>query len=992
MIRLRKQVITTLIAFVFLIEVILPRGSYVYSSMLYRAYSLRPMATSYLPESIFKPATERANEGMRPILVLNCGSSSIKYKLIDIRTEEVIGGYEGKVEVTADAEGKRDYSTPIGSILESLPAEPIAIGHRVVHGADKFSGSVLITDKVVAALEECSKLAPLHNPANLAGIRVCKELRPDIPQMGVFDTAFHQSMPDVAFRYALPDELYKKHRIRRYGFHGTSHRYVSNKAAERMRNEKPRHRIKIVTVHLGNGCSIAAVRGGRSVDTSMGLTPLEGLVMGTRPGDIDPGVIIHMMRELGLSADELDGMLNKESGLLGISGISNDVRELLEAEAEGNRMAHLALEIFIYRVLKYVYAYDGILNGADAIVFTGGIGETDNVLKNRIIGRLRRHFRDNRKVGRRPHIYTIPTNEELVIARDTDEILSAIESAHTKHPVMEEVTLPKNPYRKGKVTLAGLDAIDHLIIPTTIPTPEKETKKIRRIINSLAMGYIETSRTYEQQHGKKPLIAALSYNTLNPEKIRPQERQNANVYIVDRAIEIAKAFGVQFYGAGSLQFDAALIKRIARNKIGARYVKGRPDVFAFSSLHAYDIAMGMLLGFPEVFKSSVFKPEPFDEEALQETENFLPEDPLARKMFERARQERPDDLPIIVLPEGNSKDVLIAGRIAHKQGLARIVFMYKEKIDPATVTNPDRLIDVEQEIDRERVVEPEDIREFFARHPEAPIFVEEKRSEKFKVVVKPKLFLKYDLVDGMVSGINSPTSAVINMAMFLKGKMKAETDTFGVYDFCPLRLPTNDYGAEGLVFLLNIVALTASSAKEVAEMVPMAASDFEGITGVKPKIALLIGPGKKPKKMFEAYKILRKSHGGLDLRVCDMSTAVKEGCNIFVPPDLATGNIAYKLFERVLNAKVWGLDIMAMGKNKPVDISDLSRGADIEQILYSILLVSLRISGRSSMKDGADADDAAVLLERMPISTGRAEAGEQSHFVPAVFSAIASAA
>ncbi len=332
------------------------------------------------------------------VLVLNCGSSSIKYQFID--TTSKIALAKGMVErigmtsaILTHQPHDREKIKIVGEILDHTIAieyviavllspnhgvikdkkEIDAVGHRVVHGGETFSGSVLITDQVMKALKDNIELAPLHNPPNIKGIQATKEHLPNTPQVGVFDTAFHVKMPPRAYLYGIPYELYKKYKIRRYGFHGTSHRYVSERAASIL--GKPIEQLKIITAHLGNGCSMAAVDGGRSIDTTMGFTPLEGLIMGTRSGDLDSSVILYIMAKEGLSLSEANTLLNKHSGLIGISGESSDMREIEEAVGEGNKKAKYAFDVFTYRIKKYVGAYTAAMGGLDALVFTGGIGE-----------------------------------------------------------------------------------------------------------------------------------------------------------------------------------------------------------------------------------------------------------------------------------------------------------------------------------------------------------------------------------------------------------------------------------------------------------------------------------------------------------------------------------------------------------------------------------------------------------------------------------------
>ncbi|MEM3647312.1 MAG: acetate kinase, partial [Thermofilum sp.] len=344
---------------------------------------------------------------MSKILVVNCGSSSIKYKLFEAESlKDVASGLLERIgskpavlrhevggSVTRSEVNVSSHRQGLGLILEALlKAEPravesleeiVAVGHRVVHGGDAFFKSALVDEKVLETLREWAHLAPLHNPPNIAGIEAARSLLPRVPQVAVFDTAFHQTMPEKAYLYAIPYELYEKFGIRRYGFHGTSHKYVAHKAAELL--GEPIEKLRIVTCHLGNGCSITAVKNGRSVDTSMGFTPLEGLVMGTRSGDIDPSIVFYLVGK-GFSPGEVEELLNKRSGLLGLSGISNDIRDVEREAGAGGRRARLALEIFAYRVRKYIGAYAAVLNGIDVLVFTGGIGENDPLIREMICG------------------------------------------------------------------------------------------------------------------------------------------------------------------------------------------------------------------------------------------------------------------------------------------------------------------------------------------------------------------------------------------------------------------------------------------------------------------------------------------------------------------------------------------------------------------------------------------------------------------------------
>jgi len=355
------------------------------------------------------------------ILVINCGSSSIKYKLFKMPHKKLIS--KGLIEHIGE-EGSRitDHYQGLKAILKKIDGVDL-VGHRVVHGAEKFKEPVLIDKAVIRKIRQCSALAPLHNPANLAGILACQRLLPGVKQAAVFDTAFHQSLPDYAYIYGLPYQYYERFGIRKYGFHGTSHQYVAHEAARLL--EKPIDKLKIITCHLGNGCSITAVDKGKSVDTSMGFTPLEGLVMGTRCGDIDPALVTYLMRREGLSVFQIDDILNRASGLKGISGASNDMRILEQRAKGGDRRARLAIDVFVYRVRKYIGAYTAVMSGCDVLVFTAGIGENQKGIRDRICRNLFSYLK------KKPRILIIPTDEELMIARQSYHLLKAGKNAKT---------------------------------------------------------------------------------------------------------------------------------------------------------------------------------------------------------------------------------------------------------------------------------------------------------------------------------------------------------------------------------------------------------------------------------------------------------------------------------------------------------------------------------------------------------------------------------
>ena len=389
------------------------------------------------------------------VLVINCGSSSLKYQLIDSQTEAVLAkglceriGIDGRLvyektgcdkEVTEAA--MPTHKQAIQLVLDALVNPTTgaiadltaidAVGHRVVHGGEKFATSTVLTEEVINVIEECNDLAPLHNPANLIGIRACQELMPNVPMVAVFDTAFHQTMPEIAYMYGLPYEYYEKYSVRRYGFHGTSHSYVSKRAADIL--GKDYSELKTIVCHLGNGASICAVNGGKSVDTSMGLTPLEGLIMGTRSGDVDPSILDFIAQKENLTLSEVMNVLNKKSGVEGISGVSSDFRDLAAAAKEGNHRAELAIDAFAYRVVKYIGAYVAAMNGVDAICFTAGLGENDAATRAKIMANLAylgievdeeaNNVRGKEIVistaDSKVKVLTIPTNEELAICRET---------------------------------------------------------------------------------------------------------------------------------------------------------------------------------------------------------------------------------------------------------------------------------------------------------------------------------------------------------------------------------------------------------------------------------------------------------------------------------------------------------------------------------------------------------------------------------------------
>ncbi|MDD5409332.1 MAG: acetate kinase [Candidatus Omnitrophica bacterium] len=347
------------------------------------------------------------------ILVINSGSSSIKYKLFDMPAELLIS--KGTLEHIGEKGSKfADHYSGLKTILEKVDSVQ-AIGHRVVHGAEKFKKPAQVNAKVINGIKECCAIAPLHNPANLSGILACQKLLPGVKQVAVFDTAFHQSIPEHAYIYGLPYDYYQRLKIRKYGFHGTSHEYIAAEAGRILK--KPLKKLKLISCHLGNGCSITAIDKGKSVDTSMGFTPLEGLVMGTRCGDVDPALVTHIMGKEKISSHEMERILNKESGLKGISGISNDMRSLEIKANAGNRRARLAIDIFVYRIRKYIGAYLSVLGGLDALIFTAGIGENQASVRSRICSGLFRYLR------KKPAIIVIPTNEELMIARQAYKLI-----------------------------------------------------------------------------------------------------------------------------------------------------------------------------------------------------------------------------------------------------------------------------------------------------------------------------------------------------------------------------------------------------------------------------------------------------------------------------------------------------------------------------------------------------------------------------------------
>ncbi len=395
------------------------------------------------------------------ILVINCGSSSLKYQLLDMDTRNPLAkglveriGLPGAILTHRAANKEKEVMTAeipnhtvgIQLVLDALvhPEYGVlrnlgqigAVGHRVVHGGERFAQSVVVTDDVMEALEECIELAPLHNPPNIAGIKACQTLMPEVPQVAVFDTAFHQTIPPYAYLYGLPYEMYEKYKIRKYGFHGTSHKYVSQRAAILM--QKPIEELKLISCHLGNGSSITAIRSGKSIETSMGFTPLEGLMMGTRSGDLDPAIVSYIMRKENMNSEQINDFLNKKSGVLGVSGVSSDFRDIEAAAAQNNMRAQLALKIFAHDVKKYIGAYAAVLDGVDAVIFTAGLGENSGSMRDAIcedLDYLGIHLDDEKNKVRgeevdiateeaRCRVLVIPTNEELMIATETLELVS----------------------------------------------------------------------------------------------------------------------------------------------------------------------------------------------------------------------------------------------------------------------------------------------------------------------------------------------------------------------------------------------------------------------------------------------------------------------------------------------------------------------------------------------------------------------------------------
>lgn len=405
------------------------------------------------------------------VLVLNCGSSSVRFQLVQTDPAGAASGADrvlakGLVEniggpallkyEAADGRTLREsdeileHKIAVEHVLGLLARPDVgvlkdrkeidAVGHRVVHGGERFKASVRIDDGVIQGIEDCFDLAPLHNPPNVKGYRAARELLGDaVPQVAVFDTAFHQTMPEAAYLYGIPYVLYERHAIRRYGFHGTSHRYVAARTAARLGRKLDDPALRLITCHLGNGCSVAAIRGGKSIDTSMGFTPLEGLLMGTRSGDLDPAILLHVMRKEELGSWEVNALLNKHSGLIGISGVSNDMRTLLDAEEKGSARAKLAIDVFCYRLMKYIASYAGALGGVDGIAFAGGIGENAPAIRARTLAplaglgihmdaaanlALRGSEGEISPAGSAARIFVVPTNEEILIARDTMMLVS----------------------------------------------------------------------------------------------------------------------------------------------------------------------------------------------------------------------------------------------------------------------------------------------------------------------------------------------------------------------------------------------------------------------------------------------------------------------------------------------------------------------------------------------------------------------------------------
>ncbi len=404
------------------------------------------------------------------ILVLNCGSSSLRFQLLDVDPKAegadralakgLVENIGGPAVLKYEAEGRKpikesaeilEHKVAVERCVGLLTREDVgvlrdrnqieAVGHRVVHGGERFKASVRIDDDVLDGIEDCFEMAPLHNPPNVKGYRAAREALPAVPQVAVFDTSFHQSMPAEAYLYGLPYVLYQRHGIRRYGFHGTSHRFVSRRLASLLGRAHDDPGLRLITCHLGNGCSVAAIKGGRSQDTSMGFTPLEGLVMGSRSGDLDPAIVLHVMAKEELGGGEVNALLNKHSGLLGLSGVSNDMRSLLEAEAAGNDRAKLAVDVFCYRLRKYIAAYVGVLGGVDGLAFAGGIGENAPAIRERALlglgslglgldtarnAEARGRDQDITAPGSAARVFVVPTNEELLIARDTARIVAGL--------------------------------------------------------------------------------------------------------------------------------------------------------------------------------------------------------------------------------------------------------------------------------------------------------------------------------------------------------------------------------------------------------------------------------------------------------------------------------------------------------------------------------------------------------------------------------------
>ena len=876
------------------------------------------------------------------ILVLNCGSSSVKYQVFNMPSKE-----EVVKRTTIDADEKGDeaptHETVIKEIMEKLKAEGIhihAVGHRVVHGGEDFTGSVLINDAVKKSIKANIPKAPLHNPANLIGIEAAESVLPGVPQIAVFDTAVHQNMPPKAYRYAIPEKLYKEYGIRRYGFHGTSHFYVANEAIKLINIKRkdnsqtilPFNESKLITVHLGNGASIASWKNGKVIDTSMGFTPLEGLVMGTRSGTIDPAIILFLATQVGMDANEIDNMLNKKSGLLALSGVSKDMREVIAAAEKGDKRAKLALEVFIYTIQKFIGQYYSTIGkgGADAIVFTGGIGENSEYIRDKVMEGLQ-------AISENVEVMAIQTNEELVIAEDTYEIIHqkqtdpVNEETHLFNDastVIHSITMPWNsPVRPGeKVIFAGADTwVDDIDPDDILPVFEKVAQTI-----------IKAANIYEKETGKKAVIGVLSYSTT---KRDTKISKDPYIQVMELAVQRAKELkpDLIIVGNGSLQFDAAILENVFLSKTKSETVEENfpPNVFIFPHLPSLGIGRDII----ELMQQTALSKQKTEDDFFADCEK------VAKTKTSR-----------IVIPEATNVEILKAVEQYLEKEIGEVVLLGEETeiLEIAQNNNINigkaKIVSVINGRENDKGKIEDHVLDTYAKLYCKALG----KGDSEQALKTAKTTIRYQLkkkhrralfqgaqmvasgeVDCMVAGKVYDSDEVILAIKMIVGTKDGVKSVSGGF---LMSAPYQTVNFDGNVILSDIAFEVCPDTDKLADIAINTARDIVTYTGNTPKVAFVSDEITDSEKIENAIKQTREVLGKAVTvdGVMSINTALQQGYNAIIFADLSSGNIGYKMIQRM--GKFSPLAIVTGGSSKPV--FDMSRGADANEIYASMVLAS----------------------------------------------------